>query len=39
MTKLTENEMRNINGGFGFSIIPTYLIISRLVKIIRSRFR
>lgn len=38
MYKLSENEMKNINGGFGFNLIVTYIIVSKVVKIIR-RFR
>ena len=33
---LSESEMKNINGGFGFSVITTYILVSRIIKIIRK---
>ena len=39
MITLSENEMKNIHGGWGLSIIPTYILVSKLIKIIVARFR
>lgn len=38
MYKLSDTEMKNISGGFGLTVITTYILVSKLIKIIR-RFR